>query len=533
MLFAARRAFTDVIQSRLYKNLVETVRNDENNSPRKQLFSSDELQPEFYFYDTNLKLTFRPSDRDVLSMSLYDGRDNLRLQAARQEGFITVSILDEAEWGNSGGSIRWARQWNPAFYGQVRLSWSEYDHITSYNSLFTYDDGNQQFESGSINNIQNDVTSTGLTFDFDWQLSKKSQLLFGVSAETLSSLLQDDNNSGPDDIDQEGELLSMYWQHQWKPWPKLSINTGLRYFYFDLLADGLWDPRVNASYQLTSKLSLKAAWGKYHQITNRIINSDINNGLPDFWLLADEDSPILVKDSEHWVVGFNYKWKNWSFDVEAYHKSLDGLVDFIPLGRYFAAEFLPSDQFVAGSSTSKGIDFLLQYENNFYTHWTAYSLGKVDDVLLGLNGNREFPSNLDQRHEFKSIHMIKLGSWKLSGTWIYATGKPFTGPRGYYQVQGVGGTQTFFDASAINSFRLPDYHRLDLSATYGWDWGNWKVETGLSLYNLYGRRNIKFKRFEITNIDPVTGLLLDEQRVFSYDVTMLGFTPNIFLNFKL
>ena len=532
LLVAGRRAFTDVIQSRLYKNLVETVRNDENNSPRKQLFDGDDLQPRFYFYDTNIKLTYRPSDRDVLSLSLYDGQDNLELEAARQEGFVNVSILDQAEWGNNGGSIRWARQWNPAFYGQVRFSWSEYGHITSYNSNFSYDDGTNQFEAGVVNDITNDVSLTGLNLDFDWQLSKKSQLLFGLSGEGLTSQLKDGSQDVLD-IDQEGELISMYWQHQWKPWPRLSLNMGLRYFYFDLLDDGLWDPRINASYKVNDKLSLKGAWGKYHQITNRIINSDINTGLPDFWLLADAGSPILVKDSEHAVLGFNYQREKWSIDIEAYHKSLNGLVEFIPLGRYFAAEFLPSDQFVAGSSTAKGIDFLFQYENNSYTHWTAYSLGRVDDLLVGLNNNQEFPSNLDQRHEFKSVHLFKFGGWKLSGSWIYATGKPFTGPRGYYEVQTPVGNQTFFDASSINSFRLPDYHRLDLSATYSFDWGNWKVESGLSLYNLYNRRNIKFKRFEITNIDPVTGTLLDDQQVFSYDVTLLGFTPNFFINFRL
>ena len=171
LLLAARRAFTDLIQSNLYKDLVENVRNDESNSPQKRLFNTQELEPTFYFWDYNLKLTFRPSPKDVLSFTLYQGRDNLVLQADKQVGFVNAGINDDAEWGNVGVSFRWARQWGKKWYSQARLSWSDYDYQIAYNTNFFYDDGTQTLEVGVVQNIFNDVGSGVLGFDTEWQVT--------------------------------------------------------------------------------------------------------------------------------------------------------------------------------------------------------------------------------------------------------------------------------------------------------------------------------------------------------------------------
>ncbi len=539
LLLAARRAFTDIIQSNLYKDLVENVRNDESNSPQKRLFNTQELEPTFYFWDYNLKLTFRPSPKDVLSLTLYQGRDNLVLQADKQVGFVNAGINDDAEWGNVGVSFRWARQWGKKWYSQARLSWSDYDYQIAYNTNFFYDDGNQTLEVGVVQNIFNDVGSGVLGFDTEWQVTPKYSMHFGANIEGLSTSLSTDNgdnNAGAVDqlIMQEGGLYSSYWQHYWDPLEKITLSAGIRHQYFDLLDQSLWDPRFGIQYRFLPKFTFKAAWGKYHQVTNRIINSDINNGIPDFWLLADQNTEILPKDSEHWVGGVLFKDGPWTVDVEGYYKTVDGLVDYVPLGRYFSTDVLPQNQFLAGSSKAKGVDILIQRDGKRYSGWIGYSLSRVDDLFPELNNNQEFPSNEDQRHEFKTVHLWELGKWKFSGTWIYATGKPFTAPQGFYQVQGVSSRPvTIFELTDVNSFRLPDYHRLDLSATYGWKWGSWKLESGLSIYNVYGRENTKFKRFEITYFDPVSGQILEVPQVVTFDVNMLGFTPNIFLNVKL
>ena len=88
-----------------------------------------------------------------------------------------------------------------------------------------------------------------------------------------------------------------------------------------------------------------------------------------------------------------------------------------------------------------------------------------------------------------------------------------------------GTKQVFIDFGTKNSSRLPDYHRMDIGVNYhlrssetGREWGN----IGLSVFNLYNRRNIWYKQYQI-----IDGNIIETDKLF------LGFTPNITLTLKL
>ena len=76
--------------------------------------------------------------------------------------------------------------------------------------------------------------------------------------------------------------------------------------------------------------------------------------------------------------------------------------------------------------------------------------------------------------------------------------------------------------SAKNACRLPAYHRLDVSATYRFSIGrNLMGSVGLSLFNVYGRKNIWYREFDI-----------QDNNIIIMDVNTLGFTPNLFVSLK-
>ena len=88
----------------------------------------------------------------------------------------------------------------------------------------------------------------------------------------------------------------------------------------------------------------------------------------------------------------------------------------------------------------------------------------------------------------------------ISSSFVYATGNPATYPIGKYKTDAdptdgtniqSGGKQEYI-YSKRNTYRLPDYHRLDLSVTYDWkknDIRKFKQSINVSLYNVYARRN--------------------------------------------
>jgi len=73
-----------------------------------------------------------------------------------------------------------------------------------------------------------------------------------------------------------------------------------------------------------------------------------------------------------------------------------------------------------------------------------------------------------------------------------------------------------------NANRLPDYHRLDLSASRRFSWGNWSTEVGLSIFNVYNHKNVWYRDY---NLDTVP--------IAITDVLMLGFTPTLYIQMNL
>ena len=121
----------------------------------------------------------------------------------------------------------------------------------------------------------------------------------------------------------------------------------------------------------------------------------------------------------------------------------------------------------------------------------------MEHTFPELNDGVTFPALHDQRHEFKMVHNLELGRWNLSSTWIYSSGKPYTAPESEYTITLLDGTeQTQIHIGEKNGLLLPDYHRLDVAASYKLDLGKSKGSIGLSLFNFYGRKNVWYREIE-------------------------------------
>ena len=279
------------------------------------------------------------------------------------------------------------------------------------------------------------------------------------------------------------------------------------------------------TFLLSDRIKVKAAWGKYHQFANRIVREDIQQGSRDFWLLADDDK-VPISSSHHHITGISYETSNWLFDIEAYYKTLDGLSEystrFVPTGFGRNQTIAYEEFFHTGSGIAKGMEFLLQRKVGKFTGWVGYTLGEVKYDFEAF-GDEPFFANQDVTHELKLVGNYKLGKITLGATFVYATGKPFTAPTGFYELELLdGSTSDFFEVSDKNTVRFPDYHRLDLSGTYEFKMGNSLTSTGLSLTNIYNRKNTWYNEYEV-----IEGELLET------NVSLLGFTPSLFITWSL
>ena len=532
LLIAGRRSYTDILKSGLYNSIFDLYNDSNptngNNLPDFNGFQQNQTQPSFYFYDLNTKFSYKPSDKDIISISIYNGEDNLDSSRENQNTFgsgteertINSDIEDLLNWGNWGSSVRWARQWSDKLYTNVVGAYSNYfSQRKRINDIsIQLVDTTTTNKSGLIED--NNLKDFTLRIHNEYKINSKHSLEFGGQ---LTKNEVDYNYSLNDSISvinqkDKGLIKTVYIQDKWSPTEKLNIIGGIRTTHFDVTNELYYEPRLSGSYQLNNKVKLKGAWGKYYQFVNRIVREDVTQGSRDFWLLANkENSPISF--SQHLILGTSYEVDDWLFDVEFFEKEMTGLTEF-SLRFQSALGTDPNDQlFFEGTGISRGVDFLIQKKVGKYTGWLGYTLSEVVHTFPDLS-NSPFYSLNDQRHEFKIVNVLKAGRWDLGATWVYGSGKPYTAPNGLYTITLLDGTETeYVSIGEKNGLRIDPYHRLDLSATYNFNLGSGKGEMGLSIFNLYNKTNTWYNEFEVV-----------DNQVTETNVNYIGFTPSLFFN---
>jgi hypothetical protein len=543
ILASARRSYTDVMRTGLYSSIFNMFREDTtaNAAPSgpggrggfggpfgSASFTS--TQPDFYFYDINGKITYRPSTRDVFSVSLYNGQDyldNSHLQArtlsTQNTSFsrsINNDITDLTDWGNRGVSGKWARQWHPRFYSDALVAYSEYfsDYRRTTSTEVMDADADTLVNSRSFGSEEdNHVADLTLRLDNELQVRDSHKIGFGswITRSNVDYMFTRDDSITILDRNQEALRAAAYVQDNWDVLPRLQLTLGSRFAYYDLTKETYVEPRASASINVTDRLTIKGAYGLYHQFVNRVVNENVTEGGRDFWLLSDGDL-VDVTSAKHYVLGASFETDRFLFDVELYRKDLDGLSEF-SLRYQRSGDPDPLNLFFEGTGVAEGVELLAQKKYGIYTGWASYTLSRVEHTFPDLNNGEPFPALHDQTHEFKLVNSVSLGRLRFSGTWVAATGRPYTAPESEYTVTLLDGTeQSYIHVGEKNALRLPGYHRADVSAHYTFDLGRWTGDIGLSVFNLYDRTNLWYREFD-----------LSETPILVNDVSFLGITPAI------
>lgn len=551
ILFAGRRSYTDILESGIYTKIFDvlTQGNDANNintntnqngpNPNVQI---DDFQPTSFFYDLNAKVTLRPTPKDNLSISLYNGEDFLdesreinrelnppRGQNQNQNQFARraeVNILDETSWGNQGVSFKWSRQWSPRFFSNAMVAhstyFSDFERIASFD-LFNAD-ADTLLLSRNISAIEkNRIKDYTVRIDQEWQISNNHKIDFGLHGKQYEV---DYNFVRNDTItilnrEQQSREGSFFIQDRWAVIPDLELTLGVRSVYYDETEEFFLEPRISFSYRISDLIKIKGGYGQYHQFVNRIINENVTEGSRDFWLLSD-GNVLDVNSSTHYVIGTSYENANWLLDVEFYRKETQGLSEFsLRFQRNLDDDV--SQLFFRGSGIANGVDILLQKKIGNYTGWAGYSISRIEHTFPDLNDGIPFPALHDQAHEISLVNTYKWRKWNFAATWIYGSGHPFTQPESTFDIELLDERElSYIHVGLKNGERLPAYHRLDLSARYNFRLGKSKGDFGLSLFNLYNHKNIWYKEFDVS-----------ESPILITDINYLGLTPNLSLNIQI
>lgn len=535
IIITGRRAFTDAVFSPTYKKLFNTAYNASvSTSLDKEVESFGAgKEPDYFFQDVNLKLSFRPTTKDLINVSGYASKDKLYVQYAdtfQNELINTLDVkyTDESTWSNQGFSTRWNHNYSDKWQSNFQFGFSKY--LTDYFSLDTIFEVLTNQKKIAFSSDRNDLSDLNLKLELVGNI-KNHKSIFGINLNNVktenSTKIQTENIKTQS---QNGSSYTLFAQDEYSGFKNWNFQVGLRLNYFDLTNKIYAEPRINANYKIKDGLYLKFSGGRIHQYIHRIRSQSLYINTPDIWQLSN-NSNIPVLRSDQILAGVNYKKGNWTFDCEFYYKMQKGNTTFLGVYNSFISNDRNTsiyDNIAKGNGRSMGTDLLLQGDFGKHHGWIGYSLMKADSKYEIQDAVR-VPEIFEQRHELKIYYELELERWDFSILWVYGSGRPYTPFLGVYSIDlPDGSTASLPIYGDLNSLRLPAYIRTDVAVSYNFSFRKSRGKIQFSIFNLFDRANIKdIQYLAIKSDDNSSDFDIAERKI-----NMLGFLPSINLQLK-
>jgi hypothetical protein len=502
----------------------------------------------YFFYDLNAKANYRFSEKDRLFLSGYFGRDVFDFNNSER------SFSSNIPWGNSTATLRWNHVFNRRLFANTTLVYNDY----KFKFSASQDNFGLTLSSG--------IRDGNAKIDFDYYPLPQHKIKFGglftyhkfipnVVSGHSDSVVFTPNNEGT----KYATEAAVYIQDDWDVSDKIKINYGLRYSSFSQVgpytkfirdADGNktdstvyksfqkiksyggFEPRVTIRFSLDEHTSIKVAVTRNYQYIHLVSNAA--STLPtDLWV----PSTYIVKPQLAWQYSAglfkNFKDNSYETSLEIYYKNMKNQVEY---SEGFTPSLSdPEDQFVFGRGWSYGAELFVNKTKGRFTGWVGYTLSWTWRKFKDLNDGQKYPAKFDRRHDMSVVANYDFNKkWKFGAVFVYGTGNAVTLPERFYFVNGVL-TQEY---SKLNQYRLPSYHRLDLSATYtpavklarGKHKGqNRRISSYwvFSVFNAYSRFNPYFIYYDQTG-SPYNGTLKIDAR----QVSLFPLLPAVTWNFK-
>ena len=328
--------------------------------------------------------------------------------------------------------------------------------------------------------------------------------------------------------------MAFYWKYKLTI-GNLILEPGFRGHYYASLSEFSPEPRFSVKYKLTDFLRLKAATGLYSQ--NLIAaNSDrdvVNlfygflSGTENLQRTFDgEPVRSYLQKARHLIFGLEIDVsRNIAVNIEGYFNKFTQLTTLNRNKIYddrdpdYAEmpDFLKKD-FIIEKGASEGVDVSFRYDLVNLSFWAVYSLGFIQRQE-DLNGFLfSYTPHYDRRHNVNLLGAYNFGKkleYEFSIRWNYGSGFPFTPTAGFYEhlsfQAGINTDYIFQNGDLgyfygdLNSKRLPDYHRLDLTIKRSFIFTKRNyMDVIFSVTNVYNRNNIfYFDRIRFERVDQM------------------------------
>jgi hypothetical protein len=482
-----------------------------------------------YFYDLNLKANYKINDKNRVFLSGYFGQDNLGL-----------GELFGINWGNATGTIRWNSVLSPKLFSNTSFIFSNYNYKIAINS-------------GTLAvDIRSKIQDFNLKQDFTYIINPSNKLKFGVNAIhhtiTPGQIESDDPNFAFEELqDRYAWENSGYVSHEWNPSERLSFIYGLRATNFSLMGAGEFysfdslgivsqtttfnkgeivqnyfnlEPRFTSSFMIDKSSSLKLGYARNVQNLHLISNSTSSTPT-DLWIPSSANVKPEISDQLSLGYFRNFYDNRYELSVEAYYKDMQNQVDYKD-GASTIANDKVEGELLYGKGRAYGVELFFKKKYGRFNGWISYTLSRTEKQIDGINNSNWYAARQDRTHDVSLVGIYDINDkLSISATWVFYTGSAVTFPSGKYYID--GNIQWLY--TERNGYRMPNYHRLDLSVTY-YNKKTDKFESSwnFGIYNAYARENAWTISFRESETDPT--------KTEAVQIALFRLVPSITYNFK-
>ena len=529
-----RRTYYDLITAPLANYLVKLETETGKNS----------AWAGYYFYDFNLKLNHKFSDKDRLFLSIYSGDDKvyarMKYKGEYETDYGTSSDLEKLNldwrWGNRIAALRWNHVIQPNLFMNVTGVYTQYRHSMgagySTESIRPQSSYTENMDLG----VHSGIYDISAKADFDYKPFENHDVKFGAnlthhtySPTTTAIHLKETENqqtgfvfdSVTDDARIRALETDLYIEDNWDISNFFKLNAGLHYstFTVDKKTYHSLQPRLSARALVTENFSLKAGYAYMSQYIHLLSSNAIS--LPtDLWVPVTGN--IVPMNAHQVAVGAFYDWKGFEFSVEGYYKKMNNVMEYKDGASFFSLDQTDwQDKVVMGDGWSYGIELFAQKQVGKFTGWVGYTWSHTNRLFdrpgQELNFGKVFPAKYDRRHDLNIVLMYEFNKRiDVGATWIYSSGNCATLPLqgyhgvdlysspyfGYYQ----GQPTTINHIESRNNYRFNSYQRLDLVANFHKQKKHCERIFSINIYNVLCHNNpfVVYPR-DVEVYDPSTG----------------------------
>jgi len=482
-LIAGRRSYADI--------LARPFLNDNLSGSR------------FYFYDLTAKVNYEIDPKNRLFLSGYFGRDVFG------SGFLF-------NWGNATGTARWNHIFNDKLFMNLTAFYSDYDYAFGVEG-----DGEDDFDWSSS------IVSYSVKPDFSYYINNNNTLKFGGQSiyynfkPAVAEFISDGQTNSLSLPEKFGIENGLYIQNERQIGSRISLLYGIRWSHFAFLGEGAkqvyrdtipgirkdlesstefdqneviadynnFEPRLSIKYDVDEFSSVKASFNRMSQYLHLISNTVASTPV-DLWLPTTNNLEPQIADQV--AVGYfrNFSKNKYEASVELFAKDFQNQIDYIDNADIFFNEQLEGD-LLSGDGRAFGIELFVKKRTGPLTGWVSYTLSRSERQVEGINRGDWYPTRFDRTHNLSVVGSYEYNpKWSFSANFVYSSGTPATFPTNRYEIQGVILPHNIDQAR--NNYRIPAYHRLDISATLtpqNREDKKIKGEWVFSVYNVYNRRN--------------------------------------------